>query len=344
MTPRVAFITANFGGYELSCRPFKNQTIPCDFIYFTDAKVTDPNGWTIDNTPWHETIETPKGLRNSLDNNRHTFNIAKFYKQNFKSIPILSEYETIIWIDGSIEITSETVAEKCLGHPIVAWVYNQTLENEVSASHIFKYMSTYWNDQDQPYQDIDEQYEAYQADGCPNFESIFITCFIAYDNRDPKVTELLAHWYYQTLRYTTSDQMSFVYSVYKTGVKVLALEAPDVCQETEFYVKAEHSGTKKNGAVTVIDDPFSLLKSRPQPNGSYYLTIGSDLNVIQHFRSFLRPTDEVYHLVDTSSLPSLVKKQTGKFVSVMCLINIRDQESIELAACVTEKRTDVIFL
>lgn len=344
MSPSVAFITANFGGYELSCRPFKTQTIPCDFIYFTDAKVTESNGWTIDNTPWHEKVGTPNGLRNSLENNKHTFNIAKFYKQNFQAIPSLKDYDMIIWVDGSLEISSETVAEKCLGNQMVAWVYNQTFETEVQASHISKYISTYWNEQNQPYQDIDEQYDAYKADGFPDLETIFITCFIAYDNKDPKVTEFLEHWYYQTLRYTTSDQISFVYSVYKIGVNVLALEAPDVTAETDFYIKAAHSGTKKNGALTVIEDPFALLKSQHQPEGSYYLTIGYDLNVIHRFRSFLGPTDEVYHLADTSNLIALMKKQREKFVSVLCIINIRDQESIDFIACVTDKRTEVIVI
>jgi hypothetical protein len=343
MSSRVAFITANFGGYELTCKPFKTQTIPSDFIYFTDATVTEPNGWTIDTTPWHEKIETPKGLRNSLENNKHTFNIAKFYKQNFQSIPRLSEYEMIIWVDGSLEISSETVAERCLGHPIVAWVYNQPLKIEVEASHISKYISTYWNEQDQPYQDIDEQYEVYKADGIPDFETIFITCFTAYDNKDPKVSEFLKHWYYQTLRYTTSDQISFVYSVYKIGVQVLALEATDSSSETDFYIKSGHSGPKKHGNIT-CDDPFSILKSRPQPEGSYYLTIGHDLNVIQCFRSFIGPDEEVYHLADTSNMPALIRKQKDKFISVLCLINIRDQESIDFLSCLTDKRTSVIFL
>ena len=344
MSPRVAFISANFGGYELSCRPFKTQTIPCDFIYFTDAKVTDPNGWTIDNTPWHEKIGTPKGLRNSLDNNRHTFNIAKFYKQNFQTIPILKDYEMVIWIDGSIEISSETVAEKCLGHSLVTWIHNNTLDNEVRASHISKYISTYWNGQEQPYQDIDEQYDAYKADGCPNFDHVFITCFIAFDNKDPKVTEFLEHWYYQNLRYTNADQIGFVYSLYKTGINVLELEAEDSCSQTDFYIKRPHDGAKKNGALTVIEDPFVILKSRNQPEGSYYLTVGHDLNVIQHFRSFLGPTDEVYHLADTSNLLALIKKQREKFVSVLCMINIRDQESIDFIACVTDKRTEVLVI
>ena len=348
MTPRVAFITVNFGGYELSCRPFKKQTIPCDFIYFTDAKVTDPNGWTIDNTPWHETIETQKGLRNSFENNRHTNNITKFYKQKFQSIPRLKDYDMIIWIDGSIEISSETVAEECLSkikeYPVISWKHNNTLDNEVRASRISKYISTYWNGQEQPYQDIDEQYDDYKADGCPNFDHVFITCFIAFDNKDPKVKEFLEHWWYQNLRYTNADQIGFVYSLYKTGIRALSLEAEDSCLKTDFYIKKPHDGAKKAGDVTIIDDPFTLLTGKYQPEGSYYLTIGENLNVIHHFRSFLKSDEEVYHLQDTTHLLGLVQKQKDKFISILCLINIRDPDALQTISSVVDKRTEVIFL
>lgn len=349
MTPRVAFISANFGGYELTCKPFRPQTIPCDFIYFTDSEVTEPNGWIVDIEPWHEKIETQKGLRNSFDNNKHTNNISKFYRQNFQTIPRLSEYDMIIWIDGSIEISSETVAEECLSnikeYPIISWRHNNTLEHEVLASHISKYISINWNGQDQPYQDVDEQYEVYKSDGCPNFDHVFITCFIAFNNKDPKVSEFLELWWYQNLRYTNADQIGFVYSLYKTGITALALEAEDSCLKTDFYIKKPHDGIKtSNGGVSVIEDPFALLRGRSQPEGSYYLTIGSDIKVIQHFRSFLRPEDTVYHIQDISNLMALVRKQKDKFISVLCVMYIYDNETLNIISGVVEKRTEVIFL
>jgi hypothetical protein len=255
----------------------------------------------------------------------------------------------IIWIDGSIEISSETVAEECLSkikeYPVISWKHNNTLEQEVSASHIPKYISLRWSGQDQPYQDIDEQYEEYISDGCPNFDHVFITCFIAFDNKDPKVSEFLEHWWYQNLRYTNADQIGFVYSLYKTGIRALSLEAEDSCLKTDFYIKKPHDGIKNtNASISVIEDPFSLLKHRKQPEKSYYLTIGTDLNIIHHFRSFLRPEDTVYHIQDISNLMALVRKQKDKFISVLCIMYIYDNETLNIISGVLDKRTEVIFL
>ena len=36
MSKRVAFITSILGNYELTCKPFVEQTIYSDFICFTD--------------------------------------------------------------------------------------------------------------------------------------------------------------------------------------------------------------------------------------------------------------------------------------------------------------------
>ena len=33
---KICFITAIYGNYELSCKPFIAQTVPTDFICFTD--------------------------------------------------------------------------------------------------------------------------------------------------------------------------------------------------------------------------------------------------------------------------------------------------------------------
>ena len=50
---KICFITAIFGGYEMSCKKFVNQTIETDFICFTDNNNIINNGWTIDTTPYH---------------------------------------------------------------------------------------------------------------------------------------------------------------------------------------------------------------------------------------------------------------------------------------------------
>lgn len=119
---KVAYITAILGDYELTCKPFVKQTIESDFICFTDNPSIENNGWIIDTTPYHDTHKSPVDIgiynnsiskegRLSVLENRHTFNLAKYYKQSWKNIPRLKDYDVVIWLDGTIQITKEDVSE-----------------------------------------------------------------------------------------------------------------------------------------------------------------------------------------------------------------------------------------
>ena len=96
---KICFITAIYGGYETSCKKFVKQTIDTDFICFTDNNDIINNGWIIDTTPYHLINKSKLDndtFTNSLCNNIHTFNIAKYYKQAFSNIPILQKYDVIV--------------------------------------------------------------------------------------------------------------------------------------------------------------------------------------------------------------------------------------------------------
>lgn len=79
----ICFITAIYGYYGKFCRKYINQTIDIDFICFTDNQNIISNGWTIDTTPSHLVNKSEVDYDiyiNSICNNNHTFNIAKYYK------------------------------------------------------------------------------------------------------------------------------------------------------------------------------------------------------------------------------------------------------------------------
>ena len=137
---KICYITAIYGSYESTCKPFAVQTVESDFICFTDNHYIQSNGWTIETTPYHYMFKPDferKTHNNSLYNNTHTFNIAKFYKQNFKAIPILLKYDVIVWLDGTIELTypgiSEYILNRIYDHKIIGWHHEYrfgNLENE----------------------------------------------------------------------------------------------------------------------------------------------------------------------------------------------------------------------
>ncbi len=262
---KICFITSIYGNYETTCKKFVKQTIPTDFICFTDNQNIVNNGWIIDNTPYHETHKCKFDdgtFKNSLNNNKHTFNIAKYYKQAFQNIPRLKKYEVIIWIDGTIEIIYDKVSEWIFNniykYKIIGWEHEfryGNLENEVIASDFERYTSVFWNNQKQPYQDIFEQYKTYVNDGFNNLFfkqynetrehlGVWITCFVAFLNKDENISNFLDIWYLETLKHTTQDQISFPYTCYKT--KIIPYTLPDNeikglgHSKTDFYIKNIH--------------------------------------------------------------------------------------------------------
>ena len=96
-------------------------------------------------------------------------------KQNFYNIPRLSQYDIVIWLDGTIQITNKDTAlyilklfERKKNIKLATWEHEfrfGKLSNEVKDSHSDRYTSTFWSNQKQPYQDIDKQYEKYLKDG-----------------------------------------------------------------------------------------------------------------------------------------------------------------------------------
>jgi len=263
---KICFITAIYGNYETSCKKFVKQTIDTDFICFTDNKNITNNGWTIDTTPYHlinkSTIDDDTFI-NSLCNNKHTFNIAKYYKQAFSNIPILEKYDVIVWLDGTIQIiydkTSEYILNNIYKEKIIGWHHdwqNGILSNEVAVSHFERYTSTYWHGQSQPYQDIDNQYKCYLDDGYndlffKNINShtphlgVWLTCFVAFLHKDKEVKHFLDLWYLQTLKYTTQDQIGFPYVCQKTKLIPFTLPNNEIYgdrpyYDTMFYIKTLH--------------------------------------------------------------------------------------------------------
>jgi hypothetical protein len=264
---KICFITVICGNYEKTCKKFAKQTVDTDFICFTDNPNITSNGWIIETTPYHlinkSKLDNDK-YTNSLCKNKHTFNISKYYKQAFQNIPILQKYDVVVWLDGTIEIvydkTSEYILANIYTKKIIGWNHelrNGILSDEVKDSHFYRYTSTLWNGQSQPYQDIDNQYRTYVSDGyndayfknmhshTPHF-GVWLTCFVAFLNNDPDVTNFLDLWYLQTLQYTTQDQIGFPYVCQKTNLLPYTLPNHEIHGDrphhnTMFYIKHNHN-------------------------------------------------------------------------------------------------------
>lgn len=264
---RIAFITANYGKYEATCKPYPRQTIPCDFICFTDASASVANGWEIDQTPYHLTHPSPLDdgvCLNSVHTNTHTFNIAKYYKQAFQNIPRLKSYDIVIWIDGTIQITNSRTAES-IAHlfqnpatAVVGWEHDWrggSLIAEVKDSQAYdRYASTFWGGQAQPKQDVNAQYRNairdgydetlwFRLDPARKHLGVWVTCLVAFDMRKPKAIEFLIEWYKQLLFESSQDQIGFSIAAQKVTVPYTLPDATirgDRFEKTTLYVKHPH--------------------------------------------------------------------------------------------------------
>jgi hypothetical protein len=267
MDTKICFITAIYGNYETTCKKFIDQSVPTDFICFTDNPNIISNGWIIDTTPYHLENMSPidnHNFINSFTNNKHSFNKAKYYKQAFQNIPRLKQYDVIIWLDGTIEITnsktSEWILSKIYTHKIIGWNHewrNGVLLGEVLESRESeRYSSTFWNNQEQPVQDVVRQYNAYIDEGFDNLYfikkyperkpfGVWITCFVAFLNKDEFVTRFLNNWYLQTLLFTTEDQIGFPFVCQKMDFAPYTLPDNEIQGlephiKTDFYSKYDH--------------------------------------------------------------------------------------------------------
>jgi hypothetical protein len=250
--PKVAVITALFGGYEESCKNYVKQTEATDFYCFTDNEDIGSRGWIVDTVPYHlfqlkeEFQENAIEEINSFHNNQHPFNVAKFYKQNFHLIPVLQDYESIIWIDGTVSIQNENMtrivrelfAERQENILVFEHHRAANLSEEVRFSIISKkYMVPSWRGFSQPVQDLDHQYQDYLSEGYTakywelvkqqlnwtnrNEYGVFCTCFVAFRMKDKSgqeissVKEFLNLWHDHNRHYSTQDQISFPFVIQK---------------------------------------------------------------------------------------------------------------------------------
>jgi hypothetical protein len=124
------------------------------------------------------------------------------------------------------------------------------------SASFYRYASTFWNKQHQPRQQGEAQFRYYVADGYTNRywtsvqpyrknRGVWITCFVAWNMRDIMTKVVLDHWYVQTLRWSTEDQLGLPYTLQRLGMVPFALPSAQIPgdrphSKTYFYRKHKH--------------------------------------------------------------------------------------------------------
>lgn len=248
----VLFFTSIFGTYESTLKSPESQSFPSRFVAFTDRDdLADTPGWEVhvikDVSPY---VKNPNFTgRNDLTSNRHPFNLAKFFKQQFHTLDVLRGHRVAIWIDGTVHIHNGSTAEivntlvQQDGRNFILFEHdrNGIVEAEVEASLMFdKYTSTHWGCCDQPLQDVQGQFSEYQSFGFKeqwwlnDYDTplgvadrkqygLWVTCFIGFDMSSPITHKFMDIWWQHNVEYTTQDQVSFPFVAWKLRVYPFSL-------------------------------------------------------------------------------------------------------------------------
>lgn len=180
---KIVFVTALIDDYEKSCKEPAIQTIPADFIAYTDSvfdNMAAPhrevayNKWKRVNADSYRygllARDNFTSFHNAMTNNQHSFNRAKVIKLNLHRLPELKPYHIVIWVDGTTVIrnneTAAIMAQYMCQEQRNFLVFEHGerggLDDEVFMSmhmnrKIARYATTHFLNQDQPYQDVDKQ-------------------------------------------------------------------------------------------------------------------------------------------------------------------------------------------
>jgi len=200
----ICVISANLGGFDTP-QAHVPQSIPCDFYTFNDGNFR----------PRFKAM-TP----------RLQAKIPKFFGWQ-----LLKGYEYYLWLDGHGVLTSpnsvRTFYEKLKDHDVVV-IQHRT---HPSIAHEYRYMrkgikqkaeyivARYENEH------MRELYDEIRADTEYKDDAMVLGGMFMYRNT-PAVRAMLKDWWYYVSRYAVQDQLSFVYVLKKSGLKINVLPNP----------------------------------------------------------------------------------------------------------------------
>jgi hypothetical protein len=197
-------VTAVTGSYDYILKQEKIDGV--DYIYFTDQNISVPPLWT------------PVLLGDEhLDNRRR----SKRPKLNPHSIPMLTHYKYLIWIDGDMSIVNKDFVSEIMSYMKNGFVVSPHFDNRHCA-----YGEATIRPPKYAKEPLDEQVAFYKSEGFPEQYGLYECGISARDMTNPLVKEVGALWHEQNLTWSYQDQVSFPYCLWKNSYK------PDVLPQS----------------------------------------------------------------------------------------------------------------
>jgi hypothetical protein len=202
----IAVVTAVAGDYDHIGSHVYNDNV--DYLFFSDGTSLPKDPQWLVLSLYSEETNIPRKL-------------AKYPKLNPHYFDILREYRYIIWIDGSMQIKSHNFVPEILSY----------LNNGLVLSPHFDGRDCGYGEAtirppkyaDEP---LDEQCDFYHSEGFPEHYGLWECGVEARDMTVPLVAEFGRVWMEQVLNWSTQDQVSCGYALWKTGL------VPDVLDKS----------------------------------------------------------------------------------------------------------------
>lgn len=218
---KTCIITACTGNYKAHLRSIDHLDV--DGFIFGDIK--DEN-LQIDGGRW-------KRIKETYFWHTDPFVRAKYYKSFWHQIPILNEYDVVVWIDGTIEIKSIPFDE-LKNHDLVVYEHGVRFNThaEIDVSVDARYVNYI--------QGLREQKQL------KNINWLAITCFVV-NKRCETVIKMNNKWFSDIILYSPQDQVSFPTACKHAGVnvKLYKITKPGISstkshQNTRHYTRHKH--------------------------------------------------------------------------------------------------------
>mmetsp|Transcript_2147 Transcript_2147/g.3897 ORF Transcript_2147/g.3897 Transcript_2147/m.3897 type:complete len:460 (+) Transcript_2147:284-1663(+) len=232
---KIVVISAAVGQETTQYAHVISQSIPVDFILFTNSpsvikQVSSDrhNVWEIDSTPYHldpavvdEVFDiTALNVTSANPNILHTF-----YKTHFYKIPRLMAYDFVIWLEPSIVVHSEYMAENIIinsglsSFDIAVFEFMSPLREVFATNSRAKYALLYDNSGADDVDEVSRQSAAYSSYGYTDayWKSLrsdkpmfghWCTDFLVYNMKHTyHLPALLSVWFQQIVEYSSAQSL-----------------------------------------------------------------------------------------------------------------------------------------
>ncbi len=213
MGKRVCAITACTGNYYSIIRSIDHLNI--DGFIFGDAQ---DHRIRAEGKRWHR-------VQGNYFFHKDPFMRAKYYKCFWHQIPILDNYDVVVWMDATTQI-KRLPLEHLNDHDLFVQMHGQRndVHSEIDVSRGARYANYLMG--------LDLQKKM------PNIHWLAITNFVA-SNRCEKVYQMNNKWFSDCLNYSPQDQVSFPMACEYAGAKV-KLWKQNGHRETQYTIKHPH--------------------------------------------------------------------------------------------------------